>query len=72
MNSGSKIIKRNIIDKKKINPIKDNKPRIFYSKDGTEKGVVLNGKIYLKKNRPNNTAVAAGKTITGRIILKKK
>ena len=44
MNDNNKIINKDISDKNKINPIKDNKPRIFYSKDGTEKGIVLNGR----------------------------
>jgi len=72
MNKNNKIIKKDISDKKKINPINDNKPKIFFSKDGTEKGIILNGKIYLKKNKSNNTAVATGKTITGNIFPKKK
>jgi len=72
MNDNNKIIKKDISNKKKINPVKDNKPRIFFSKDGTEKGIVLNGKIYLKKNKSNKMAVAAGKTITGNIFPKKK
>ena len=72
MNKNNKIIKKDISDKKKINPIKDNKPKIFFSKDGTEKGIILNGKIYLKKNKSNNTAVTAGKTIAGNIFPKKK
>jgi hypothetical protein len=67
-----KIIKGNIFDKKKNNQKINNKPKIFYSKDGTEKGIVLNGKIYLKKNKPNATTVKAGKIITGNIFPKKK
>ena len=72
MNDNNKIIKKDISNKKKINPVKDNKPRIFFSKDGTEKGIVLNGKIYLKKNKSNTTTVKAGKIITGNIFPKKK
>ncbi len=72
MNNGSKIIKGNIFDKKKKNPKINNKPRIFYSKDGTEKGIILNGKIYLKKDKSNVTTVKVGKTITGNIFSKKK
>ena len=67
-----KIIKGNIFDKKKNNQKINNKPKIFYSKDGTEKGIVLNGKIYLKKNKSNTTTVKAGKIITGNIFPKKK
>ena len=67
-----KIIKGNIFDKKKNNQKINNKPKIFYSKDGTEKGIVLNGKIYLKKNKSNNAAVKVGKIITGNIFPKKK
>jgi len=72
MNNGNKIIKGNIFDKKKKNQKINNKPRIFYSKDGTEKGIVFNGKIYLKKNKSNTNTVKAGKTITGNIFTKKK
>ena len=72
MNSESKIIKRNILDKKKNNPKINNKFKIFYSKDGTEKGIILNGKIYLKNNKSNKASVKTGKTITGNIFRKKK
>jgi len=67
-----KIIKGNIFDKNKNNQKINNKPKIFYAKDGTEKGIVLNGKIYLKKNKSNTTTVKAGKIITGNIFSKKK
>ena len=67
-----KIIKGNIFDKKKNNQKINNKPKIFYSKDGAEKGIVLNGKIYLKKNKSNTATVKVGKIITGNIFPKKK
>jgi hypothetical protein len=67
-----KIIRGNIFDKKKNNQKKNNKAKIFYAKDGSEKGIVLNGKIYLKKNKSNATTVKVGKIITGNIFPKKK
>jgi len=72
MNNDNKIIKGNVFNKKKNNHKINNKPRIFYSKDGTEKGIIFNGKIYLKKNKSNAVSVKAGKTITGNIFPKKK
>ena len=72
MNNYNKIIKGNIFDKKKNNLKINNKPKIFYSKDGTEKGIVLNEKIYLKKNKSNAISVKVGKTISGNIFPKKK
>tara|TARA_B100000131_G_scaffold7385_1_gene7697 strand:- start:515 stop:733 length:219 start_codon:yes stop_codon:yes gene_type:complete len=72
MNNGNKIIKGNIFDRKKKNLKIINKPRIIYSKDGTEKGIVYNGKTYLRKIKSNTNTVKAGKTISGNIFPKKK
>ena len=72
MNNGNKIIKGNIFDKKKKNQKINNKPKIFYSKDGTEKVIIFNGKTYLKKDKSNAVSVKAGKAISGNIFPKKK
>tara|TARA_B100000287_G_C20102901_1_gene571125 strand:+ start:325 stop:543 length:219 start_codon:yes stop_codon:yes gene_type:complete len=72
MSNDNKIIKGNIFNKKKKNKKINNKLGIFNSKDGTTKGIIYNGKIYLKKNKSNTTLVKSGKTITGNIFSKKK